>query len=307
MTAPRVVGANPSDPWTTVNEAFDILKHQETYGIDPDTSSGLTLGLLGGRWGGFVYADGTLTLTNAAENYVVVNVATGVPSVATNTTNWDDTAGFVRVYHITTAGGVPTTIRDFRGGTGGVHGRSTGGGGGGGSTIGKHAVYIAAAAMTPSATGGCAALATVATAANQPDLQTLNFDTTTQEFAQFSFVAPKKWNEGTVTFRAHWSHAATTVNFGVAWQLQGVAVSDDDAIAVAYGTAVAVTDTGGTTNDLYTTAESGAVTIGGTPSNEDMLFFRVARDPANGSDNMAIDARLHGITLYMTTNAETDA
>ncbi len=178
---------------------------------------------------------------------------------------------------------------------------------GSGGTTGKHAIYIAAAAMSPSATGGCAALATIATSANRPDIQSLDFDATTAEYAQFSFAMPKSWNEGTVTFRAHWSHASTTTNFGVAWELQALAVSDDDTVDAAYGTAVAVTDTGGTTSDLYITAESSAITIAGTPAAEDMVFFRIARNPANGSDTMAIDARLHGVTVYITTDAETDA
>lgn len=124
MTAPRVVGSNPSDPWPVVNEALDILAHQEVYGIDPDTTAGLTLGLLGGRWGGFSYTTGTLTLTNTAENYVVVKLSDGVPSVSTATTNWNNLAEYTRAYHITMAGGVPTTIRDYRAGPGGVHGRS---------------------------------------------------------------------------------------------------------------------------------------------------------------------------------------
>lgn len=304
MTAPRVPGGNPADPFPIVNEALDILAHQEVYGVDPDTTTGLTWGYLGGRWGGFVVTTGTLSLTDNAENYIVVERSTGAITVSTTTTNWNNLSSYARVFHLTTASGVVTDIRDYRGGPGGAQGQPDPSVGG---TIGKQAIYIAAAAMTPSATGGCAALANIASAANQPDIQTLNFDPTTQEFAQFSFVMPKKWNEGTVTYRAHWSHAATTTNFGVAWEMQGLAVGDDDAIAAAYGTAVAVTDTGGTTNDLYTTAESAAVTLSGSPAAEDMVFFRVARAPANGSDNMAIDARLHGITLYVTTNAETDA
>lgn len=174
-------------------------------------------------------------------------------------------------------------------------------------TAGKHAVFISAASMRPSATGGCAALAAVATSANQPDLLTLDFDTTTEEYAQFSVAMPKSWNEGTVTFKAYWSHPSTTTNFGVAWKLQAVAMSDDDAIAAAYGTGVSVTDTGGTTNDLYVTAESSAITIAGTPAAEDMVFFRLFREPSDGSDNMAVDARLHGITLFITTDAENDA
>lgn len=175
------------------------------------------------------------------------------------------------------------------------------------NATGRHAVWVPAAAMTPSATGGCAALATAASAANQPDIQSLDFDATTQEYAQFSIRMPKSWDEGTVTFAPVWSHAATTTNFGVVWDLQGVAVSDDDAIAVAFGTAQTSTDTGGTTNDIYVGPESSAITIAGTPAAEDVVFFRISRVTGNGSDTMAIDARLHGITLYITTNAGNDA
>lgn len=177
----------------------------------------------------------------------------------------------------------------------------------GGGTAGRHAIYIAAASMIPSATGGCASLATIASAANQPDISTLDFDATTQEYAQFGIVMPKSWNEGTVTFKAHWSHAATVTNFGVVWDLQALAVSDDDAIAQAFGTAQTSTDTGGTTNDLYASPESSAITVAGTPAAEDMVFFRLSRVTGDGSDTMAIDARLHGITLYITTDAENDA
>lgn len=174
-------------------------------------------------------------------------------------------------------------------------------------TAGKHAIYIAAAAMIPSATGGCAPLATIASAANQPDITTINFDATTQEYAQFGFEAPKSWNEGTVTFVPIWSHAATATNFGVVWDLQLVAVSDDDTIAAAFGTAQISTDTGGTTNDIYRGPESSAITVGGSPAAQDMLFGRISRVTGNGSDTMAIDARLHGVVVFMTTDAETDA
>ena len=176
-----------------------------------------------------------------------------------------------------------------------------------GSGAGKHAVSIIAGSMSPSATGGCADLAIVATSADRPDLSTLDFDATTQEYAQFSFPMPKSWNEGTVTFKAYWSHPATTTNFGVVWGLQAVAVSNDDAIAAAYGTAQEVTDTGGTTDDLYVTSESSAITIAGTPAAEDLVFFRVYRKPSDGGDTLAVDARLHGVVVFMTTHAATDA
>jgi hypothetical protein len=174
-------------------------------------------------------------------------------------------------------------------------------------TAGKHAIPIIAGAMRPSVTGGCAGLTGVASAANQPDIVTLDFDTTTQEFAQFSVPMPKSWNEGTVTFAPIWSHAATTTNFGVVWQLQGVAISDNDGIAASYGTAQTSTDTGGTTNNQYIGPESSAITIAGSPAAQDVVYFRIARNPSDGGDTMAIDARLHGIVLFITTDAENDA
>jgi hypothetical protein len=180
-------------------------------------------------------------------------------------------------------------------------------GGSGGSTQGKHAIPIAAGSMSPSVTGGCAPLARIASAANQPDIASLDFDTTTEEYAQFYYRMPKSWNEGTVTFAPWWSHAATTTNFGVVWSLQAVAESDGDAIAAAFGTAQTSTDTGGTTNTRYIGPESSAITIAGSPAAEDVVCFRVYRTPANGSDTMAIDARLEGLTLYITTDADTDA
>lgn len=179
--------------------------------------------------------------------------------------------------------------------------------GGGGSTQGKQAIPIMAGAIRPSVSGGCESLAAIASAANQPDIITLNFDPATAEYAQFAIPMPKKWNAGTITARFRWSHAATTTNFGVVWGIQALAISDDDAIAQNYGTGQTVTDTGGTTNDLYATAETSAITIAGTPAKQDTVFFRVYRDATNGSDTMAIDARLHSVEIFVTTDADTDA
>jgi hypothetical protein len=171
--------------------------------------------------------------------------------------------------------------------------------------VGKHTIWVPATAMTTRTTNGAAAGSTEL-ATNKIMVATLDFDTATAEFAQFSIAMPKSWNEGTVTFVPYWSHAATTVNFGVTWKLAGVAVSNDDALDAAFGTAVASTDTGGTTNDVYVGPESAAVTIAGTPAEGDIVVFQVSRDPADGGDTMAIDARLHGIKLIYTTDAGTD-
>ena len=174
-------------------------------------------------------------------------------------------------------------------------------------TAGKETIFVPAAAMSPTASNGCAALATAETTAGRPDMNVLDFDASSDEHAQFQVAFPKSWNEGTVTFQAFWTTAATDTD-GVAWGLQGVAVSDNDTIDVAYGTAVVVTDDAlGAAEDLCVTSESGAITIAGSPAAGDMCFFRIFRDVSDANDDMAEDARLIGIKLFFTTDAANDA
>ena len=294
--------AHPED---YLNQLGDQTEWALVYSLKHEDMDGLDIGLWSGRWGGFSYAGGTFTLTDDTDNYIVVLRSNGVPSISTSTTNWNSTSTYARVYKITTVDGAITAIEDHRGGPSGIHG---GAGGSGGATAGKHMVYVSAAAMRPSVSGGCAALASIASAANQPDIVTLDFDPTTTEYAQFAIAMPESWNEGTVTFKPVWSHASGGSGHTVAWALQGVAVSNDDTIAANFGTAQASVDAGGTANDIYIGPESSAITLAGTPQAGDMAFFRIAMDTDDSSHTLAsIDGRLHGIRLYITTDADTDA
>jgi hypothetical protein len=114
--------ANSTNPETQVNENFQTLDHQAVYGKRHPVSTGLTWGYYGGRWGGFSIADGTLSLTNAATNYIVVQRSDGAVSTSTSATNWDNAGAYARVYKLTTAGGVVTATEDHRAGPYGVHG-----------------------------------------------------------------------------------------------------------------------------------------------------------------------------------------
>lgn len=172
--------------------------------------------------------------------------------------------------------------------------------------VGKQTIWVPALAMIQRSTNG-PSTGTYEMSTNKNMVKTLDFDTTTQEFAQFDIRMPKSWNEGTVSFIPLWSHAATTTNFGVVWAMDAVAVSDDDALDVAFGTEQTSTDTGGTTNDLYQGPESAAITIAGTPQVGDYVMFRVKRNPSAASDTMAVDARLHGVILLYTIDTNDDA
>ena len=93
----------------------------------------------------------------------------------------------------------------------------------------------------------------------------------------------------------------------MSWDLAGVALADSGDLNTAFGTAVAPTAKAhsGTSNDLDVTAESGAVTIAGSPSTDEYVFFQVTRDVSD--DSLDADARLLGIKLFFTTDAANDA
>jgi hypothetical protein len=168
---------------------------------------------------------------------------------------------------------------------------------------GVQSTPVLAAAMKPRATNG-AAVGSVETTTNKVMVETLDFDASADEFAQFYFPMPKSWNEGTVTAQFIWT-ATNTGN--VVWGIQGLALSDDDALDTAFGTAVTVTDGVTAANDVMQSAFTSAVTIGGTPAEGDFVIFQVYRDADNGSDTCAVDAKLLGIRLNFTTNASDDS
>lgn len=175
------------------------------------------------------------------------------------------------------------------------------------AVIGTQAIWIPAGAMVANTTSGPATGSVEATT-NKEMLSTYDFDASSVESVQFLIRMPKQWNEGTITYAVTWKHAATTTNFKVAWDLAGYAASDGDAADTAFGTAIQVNDTGGTTNTIYISPTSAAVTIAGTPAAEDLVFFRFRRVATDGTnDTLAIDAGLLGVTLYITTDAGNDA
>ena len=169
---------------------------------------------------------------------------------------------------------------------------------------GKETIWVPAVAMYPNTTNG--AEAAQVELSNGPEIKTLDFDKDSDEFAQFAVAFPKSWNAGTVTFQAFFT--ATSTDTGTAaWGLSGVAFADNDDINTAFGTQVVATAKAhsGTSNDLDVAAESGAVTIAGSPAADEYVFFQISRDVS--ADALNADARLLGIKLFFTTSAANDA
>ncbi len=172
------------------------------------------------------------------------------------------------------------------------------------TSIGRHTIWVPAAAIYSRITAG-AGYSTIETVTNKIVSSVLTFDPAAIEYAQFMVQMPKSWNEGTLTAVIVWSHP--TGSGDVVWGIQGLARSDADPLDAAFGTAVLVTDSGGTADTVYKATETAAITLGGAPAENDIAVLQVYRDATNGADTLAVDARLHGIALFYTTTTGTDA
>jgi hypothetical protein len=173
------------------------------------------------------------------------------------------------------------------------------------SVIGKQTIYVPAAAMIAATTNGPSS-AQLETATNKINYSVLDFDASTQENVHFQIAFPKSWNEGTILFQVFWSSTATDTD-GVSWGLQAVARSDNEAIEQSWGTAQVIDDAcQSAAGEVYVSAESSALTIGGSPAAGDLCFFRLYRDVADSNDTAAEDARLIGIKIIYTIDAGND-
>jgi hypothetical protein len=153
--------------------------------------------------------------------------------------------------------------------------------------------------MVPATTNGPAQTKNVATT-NLQNYYTLDFDTTTQEFAHATVPMPSDWNGGTITAQFVWTATTTSTN-GVVWALEGRSYGDLETIDQAWGTAQQVSDAhSATALQAQTTSSTPAITLSGTPAAGELVMFRVKRVPADGSDTLAVDAKLIAVKIAYT-------
>lgn len=171
------------------------------------------------------------------------------------------------------------------------------------SVVGKHTIWVPAGSIAQRLTNG-ALQGTIETSTNKQLYKTLNFDQAINEYGQFEVKMPKSWNLGSVTAVFVWSNASASGN--VVWGLQAAALKDTDALDAAWGTAQYITQASSAAN-LRISPETSAITLPGTLVAGSTARFQVFRDAANGSDTLAETSRLHGVALFYTTSAPTDA
>lgn len=154
----------------------------------------------------------------------------------------------------------------------------------------KAPLILSAAGGKGTTTAGCGGPTQVEAAANKENYFVLEFDTTTEENAFWTGFLPDNYDGGTVTFRYVWANASGLTTETVVFGLKAIAYADGDTIDAAWGSEVTLSDTWIGQGKFQTSADSSAVTIGGSPAAGRPVIFNLARKVA--SDNLTGDARL---------------
>jgi len=174
-------------------------------------------------------------------------------------------------------------------------------------SYGLHAIPLPAAAWKPTESNGCSALTAAETTAGRPDTEALYFDAAVDEHAQCVFPMPPSWDGGPIYARAWWTTSATDAD-GVAWFIQAVAIGDGETFDQAYGSAVLLTDDAqSAAEDGLRTALSGAITVANVPAGGKLVALRIGRDVSDANDDIAEDAGLIAVEIYIGLAAGNDA
>lgn len=134
----------------------------------------------------------------------------------------------------------------------------------------------------------------------------LDFDPNTMEHAWIKAPIPKGVDiTAGVKFRVRWR--AESGSGGVAFNFAAIGMGDNDVHDDAYGTAQTITDTLLNTAREHVSAWSSNVVTIKNAASEDTFYGRLSRDPANGSDSLAVDARVIAVELQWTVAKGNDA
>ena len=163
-------------------------------------------------------------------------------------------------------------------------------------------LWVPASAMVPRTSSG-AATGTVELVTNDVMLDTMDFDTTTEEGVGFWVNFGDQWGAGTVKVKFYWTAASGTGT--VKWDIAGQSYADSDAIDQALGTEQGVTDTLITANDMHITSATSALTIADATAGEP-VYLQITRDVA--TDTLGVDAQLIGCMIqYQESSTEQSA
>jgi hypothetical protein len=147
----------------------------------------------------------------------------------------------------------------------------------------------------PRNSNGCSGPNVAETSTNKVNYSTLDFDTSTTEYAFWNIKLPD-WNGTACSYRLYWTNALGSAGNKVNWEIRNRFYSDGDFIEGALTSSGNVTDTLIALRALHVT-DWVSVSVDGSGG---YAYIQVNRNPSHADDNMGGDAFLMAVEVQYT-------
>jgi len=136
----------------------------------------------------------------------------------------------------------------------------------------------------------------IGSATNDIMQDSMDFDEATDEFVGAWFTLPSWYVSGNVAITFHWTAASGSGD--VYWTAGIRAYPEGEAMDQSITLPSATPDTLTTAGDMHVGATFSSEAIQGTGEAANVpCYIKISRDADNGSDNLAVDAKLLGVTI----------
>jgi len=167
--------------------------------------------------------------------------------------------------------------------------------------IGMQDMYVGADQMYPTFVSGCADITRSYLA--PATINTLDFDSGSEENAQHSFSFPRTWDNSPIQTKVYWTVSGSQSG-SVVWGIKAAAYSNAFSLTASFSTEYLVSSSisGSSLNISPYTAY---ITPSGSIQTGSLIIINVARKVNNANDNLDTDARMIGISIKYATNRAT--
>ena len=174
--------------------------------------------------------------------------------------------------------------------------------------IGTHQMWLSAKGFDRGLTNIPGSISSIEMGSEAITWSSIRFPADHQSEVFIQMAMPENWDESTINYKVYWTADAGTACDVVSWKMSGYAYADNDVLGVAQTeTEIEVTDSWLANCDLHITAQSGDVTVIGSPAAGELIALKFQRDTADASCTLEGDAIFLGLMLEYTIDEAVSA
>jgi hypothetical protein len=168
--------------------------------------------------------------------------------------------------------------------------------------IGIQDIYVSSDEMYPTFVSGCANLTT--TYIPPVSVRTLDFDSATEENAQYAFSLPRNWDKSPIQTKLYWTVSGSQSG-SVVWGISAASYTNESSLTGSLSTEYVVSSSISSSTNINITPYTNYISPSGSIETGSLIIINIARKAANANDNLNADAKLVGMSIKYAANRAT--